>query len=94
MKLLAECLLRRKELSERLARMGAIRSKDLFETRVSRVKVTDNIDEVTAGVAKVDFAEFDKEYNNYASQLRRIDAAIQQMNWTVNVDNVDECFID
>lgn len=83
---LAEALLRRKELQGRLDRMGPIRQQDLYEVRVKRVQVTDSIDEVTAGVPKMTYAQFDQEYSHYAKQLRLIDAAIQRTNWTADVE--------
>lgn len=91
---LAECLLRRKELHDKLERMSSIRTRDMFENRVKRVKVTDSVDEVIADVPKMTFAQFDAEYNFYSKQLRLVDAAIQQINWTAEVPSVDACFTD
>lgn len=91
---LAECLLRRKELQDKLSRMDQIRQRDLYEVRVKRIKVTDAIDEVTANVPKLTYAQFDAEYSHYARQLRLVDAAIQQVNWTAEVPNIDRCFED
>ena len=91
---LAECLLRRKELQQRLDRMNQIDNKDLFEVRVQRKNVTENIDDVIAQVPKMTYAEFESEYRHYAKALRLIDGAIQQVNWTAEVDGVDQCFKD
>ena len=91
---LAECLLRRKELQQKLDRMGGIRDKDIFEVRVKRISVSDSVDEVTAAVPKLTYKEFDQEYSYYAKQLRLIDAAIQQVNWTAEIDSIDTCFND
>lgn len=83
---LAEALLRRRELQEKVDSMQGLRVADLFETKVKRMKVTDNIDDVTAQVAKVDFNQITQEYDYYASQLRKIDAVIQQANWTTEIE--------
>lgn len=83
---LAEALLRRKELQQRLDRMGKIHDKDLFEIKIRRVKVEAGTDEVTAGVPKMTYAEFDAEYNYYAKALRQVDAVIQQANWNTAVE--------
>ena len=83
---LAEALLRRKELREKLQRMDAVRTKDMFEPRVRRIKVSDAIDEVVADVPKMTWAEFNQEYDHYARQLRIIDAVIQNVNWTTDVE--------
>ena len=94
MKKLAECLLRRKELQQQIDRMKGIHAKELFEVKIQRKKVTDDVDDIIASVPKMTFAQFDAEYRYYAKQLRLVDAAIQQINWTAEVDGVDECFKD
>jgi hypothetical protein len=91
---LAECLLRRKELQQKIDRMSTIDQKDLFEVRVQRKNVTESVDDVVAQVPKLTYAEFEAEYRHYAKALRLIDGAIQQVNWTAIVDDVDQCFID
>lgn len=87
---LAEALLRRKELQDKVDQMRGLRLPELFETKVKRMKVTDNIEDVTAQVARVDFNQITREYDFYAAQLRKIDASIQQANWTtdITVDSV------
>lgn len=82
---LAELLLRRKELNEQVERLKAIRVEHLYETVVDRKKVTESLDEVVARVAKVTYNEIEAAYNHYAKQLRQVDAAIQQANWTTEV---------
>lgn len=88
---LAEALLRRKELQDKVDRMSNLRVAELFETKVQRQRVTENIDNVEAQVCKVEFNQVTKEYDFYAGQLRKIDAAIQQANWTtdIDVDSID-----
>jgi len=88
-KLLAELLLRRKELNQKVDQLKAINMEGLFELKVKRVNVTDNIDEVTAGVPKIMLAEVTAEYDFYAHALRLVDAAIQQANWNTIVDVPD-----
>ena len=94
MKKLAECLLRRKELQQKIDRIGGIKDKDLFEVKARRQAITDSIEEVVAQVPKVALKDVTKEYDYYARQLRLIDAAIQQKNWTAEVEGVDNCFND
>lgn len=95
-KKLAECLLRRKELQEKLSRMGQIHARDLFVPKVERLAVGDGRthEELRANMPKVTFAQVDAEYNHYAMQLRLIDGAIQQKNWTAEVEDIDQCFLD
>jgi len=83
---LAELLLRRKELSERLPRIAHVKDKDVYEPKIARRGVTEGVDDILASVPKLSLAEVMAEYNQTASQLRRVDAAIQQANWTVDVE--------
>ena len=94
MKKLAECLLRRKELQQKIDHIGPIRDAQIYEVKAKRVKVTDSIDDLTARVPKLELNQVTREYDHYAKQLRLIDASIQQCNWTTEVDSVDGCFVD
>ena len=91
---LAELLLRRKELRERLDRMQQINQRELFEVKARRKSVSENIDDIVAEVPKMSYAEFSAEYNALASQHRRLDALIQQANWSTQVDAPFELFKD
>lgn len=83
---LAEALLRRKELQEKVARIDNIRKQDIFDIKVQRKQAHEGIDDVIAQVPKLTLAEVNKEYDHYAKRLRLIDAAIQQTNWTVDIE--------
>ncbi len=83
---LAEALLRRKELQEKINRIQPLKAADVYETKVKRVKVTDSIDDLTVSVPKLTLSQVTAEYDYYAKQLRLIDAAIQQSNWTTELD--------
>jgi len=83
---LAEALLRRKELQAKLDRLNAINQKDLYETKTGRKRVEDGMDDVIAQVSKVSFQQFTHCYDWHAKQLRLCDAAIQQANWTSEID--------
>ena len=82
---LAEALLRRKELQDKIPRIKSVKESDIFELRTKRINVTDGVDEVTAAVPKLSHAQVDSEYNFYAKQLRLLDALIQQANWTTEL---------
>lgn len=83
---LAEALLRRKELSEKVALLRQIQSIALFEVKAKRVKVTDDLDDVVAQVPKLTASQVTQEHDWHARQLRKIDAAIQQANWSTEID--------
>lgn len=83
---LAEALLRRKELNEKVERLRAIDNRDLYETKMRRQSVAEGTDEVVAQVAKVSFQQFTSTFDWHAKQLRAIDAMIQQANWTTELE--------
>ncbi len=88
---LAEALLRRKELNQKVEQLHSIKQLDLFETKVQRRNVTDSVDDIVASVAKLDASQVTEEYDYYASALRRVDAKIQQANWTTEVELDNDC---
>ncbi len=82
---LAEALLRRKELQERMKVLSVIKDKDLFEVKAKRISVTDSVDDLVAQVPKLTVSQLMEEYNYTARQLREIDAAIQRANWETTI---------
>ncbi len=86
---LAEALLRRKELQAKVDQLKTIKDKDLFEVKGKRVKVTEDIDDLVLQVPLLTSREVTAAYDWHAKQLRLVDAAIQQANWTVTL-NVDD----
>jgi hypothetical protein len=91
---LAEALLRRKELQEKVNVLRQINEKALFEVRAQRKNVTENIDDIVAMVPKLTASQVTAEYDWHARQLRLVDAAIQQTNWTADVEVPDTTMAD
>lgn len=83
---LAEALLLRKELQSKVDRLKMIDQKSLFETKTGRGKCEEGFNDMVAEVAKISFQQFTHCYDWHAKQLRLVDAAIQQANWTCDVD--------
>ncbi len=83
---LAEALLRRKELQGKVDVLKQIQDKDLFEIKTNRQAVTENIDNIVVQVPKLTAKQVTAEFDFYARQLRLVDAAIQQANWTVEIE--------
>ena len=83
---LAEALLRRKELQGKVDVLKQIKDKDIFEVKFQRKAVNDTIDDIVAQVPKLTASQVTAEFDFYARQLRLVDAAIQQANWTVEVE--------
>jgi hypothetical protein len=75
---LAEALLRRKELQQKVDQLRQINQEGLFETVVERKNVTEAVDDVIARVSKITLPQVTAGYDYYAKHLRLIDAAIQQ----------------
>jgi len=57
-----------------------------FEVKFQRKAVNDTIDDIVAQVPKLTASQVTAEFDFYARQLRLVDAAIQQANWTVEVE--------
>lgn len=83
---LAEALLRRKELNGRVDRLSKIKDSELAQLVVRRQPVTENVDQIQATVPKLKPEEVMAEYDFAARQLRLVDAAIQQANWTTEIE--------
>ncbi|KTD29657.1 hypothetical protein Lmac_0832 [Legionella maceachernii] len=84
---LAEALLRRKELAEKLEVVKKLKDNQVFyEVRASRVKVNEGMDELSANFPKLTASQVTAEFDYVAKQLRLVDAMIQQANWTYELD--------
>lgn len=80
---LAEALLRRKELSEKLNVLRHFKDNQAFyEVRGQRVKVTEGLEDINVNYPKLELSQVTAEYDFVAKQLRLVDALIQQANWT------------
>ena len=83
---LAEALLRRKELQNKVDVLKQIKQDHLFETVMQRRQVNETVDDIVAKVPKLDAAEVTREFDWHSRQLRLVDAAIQQANWTTEIE--------
>lgn len=83
---LAECLIRRKELEQKVDLLKRVDAQALYEVKANRVKVTDSLEDIVAHVPKLTASQVTREHDWHARQLRLIDAAIQQANWTCDVE--------
>ncbi|HEX6826440.1 MAG TPA: hypothetical protein VF077_09005 [Nitrospiraceae bacterium] len=91
---LAEALLRRKELQGKVDQLKQIKDRDLFEVKGKRSKVTDDVDDIVLQVPLLSASQVTHEYDWYAKQLRHVDAAIQQVNWTATVEVPEDSMAD
>lgn len=91
---LAEALLRRKELAEKLTLVRQIKDAQLvYQVRNKRLNVTEQIDSLDVDFPKLELSQVTAEYDFTAKQLRLIDALIQQANWTTEL-TVDPMVMD
>lgn len=91
---LAEALLRRKELAEKLNIVRQIKDTQLiYQVRNKRIQVTEQIESLDVDFPKLTLSQVMAEYDFVAKQLRLVDALIQQANWTT-VLNVDPMVMD
>jgi len=91
---LAEALLRRKELQQKVDVLQQINQADLFEVKARRVNVTESLDDITAQVPKLTASQVTREFDWHARQLRLVDAAIQQANWTTEIEVATDTMSD
>lgn len=84
---LAEALLRRKELAEKLAMVRQIKDTQLiYQVRNKRIQVTEQIESLDVDFPKLNLFQVTAEYDYVAKQLRLVDALIQQANWTTALE--------
>lgn len=91
---LAEALLRRKELQGKVDVLKIIKDKALFEVKGKRTRVTEEVDDLVLQVPLMTASQVTAEYDWHARQLRLVDAAIQQANWTTKIDVGDTVMAD
>lgn len=83
---LAEALLRRKELQAKVEILKKFKDTQLYyEIRGQRTKVTEGLEDLNANYPKLECGQVTREYDWHARQLRLVDAAIQQANWTSKI---------
>ena len=91
---LADALLRRKELQQKVDQLRGIKDKDIFEFRFERKQVNDSVDDIRAQVPVLEANQVTAEFDYYANKLRLIDGAIQQLNWTADIVVDDRVWVD
>ncbi len=89
---IAQALLLRKQLEQKVEQLKPIKQlgdNGLFEIKTSRRNVSADTDEVTFQLPKISRGEVTKEFDKYATALRKLDAAVQKANWEFDVDFTD-----
>jgi len=91
---LADALLRRKELQQKVDQLRTIKDKDIFEFRFERKQINENLDDIKAQVPVLEANQVTAEFDYYANKLRLIDGAIQQLNWTTDIEVEQLVWVD
>lgn len=87
---LAEALVLRKHLQMKVQQLHPLKlagDGGVFETKVNRMKLTDEVDEVKITTPKINLEDVTKEYDKYSKALRELDTAIQQTNWKTKLES-------
>ena len=90
---IAQALLLRKQLEAKVTQLTPLKQNGddgLFSTKVKRVKVSDEIDEVAFDIPHLTLKDVTKQYDIYATALRKLDASIQKANWEFDVEFTDK----
>lgn len=91
---LASALLRRKELNAKVAQLATINKAELYQTKIARKNVTENVDDIIAQVPVLKPEEITAAYDWHARRLREIDLAIQQANHATKLEVDESIFSD
>lgn len=86
---IAEGLLLRKQLESKVKQLEPLKvqgENGVYELKVQRVKINDEVDEAKIQIPRLEIKDITKEYDHYASELRKLDSAIQKANWQFDLD--------
>ena len=85
---IAEALLLRKQLEAKVKQLEPLKiqgDNGVYDLKVERISAGENIDEAKIQIPRVQLSSITKEYDHYATELRKLDASIQEANWTHDV---------
>lgn len=83
---IAEALLLRKNLEQKLGRLEVFKEADLYEVKTERKQVKEGeIEEIKTKVPKLSLKDVMEEYNKVSKKVRQLDASIQKANWDCSV---------
>lgn len=85
---LAEALVMRKHLEAKVRQLEPLKvngDNGVYKEEVQRVNINDSVDEIRLKMPKVELSEITKEYDKYSKALRQLDTAIQQTNWSAEL---------
>lgn len=86
---IAEALLLRKQLDAKVKQLEPLKiqgESGVYDLKIERIKVSEDVDQARIMIPKLQPSDITREYDHYATQLRKIDTAIQKANWAYSVD--------
>lgn len=86
---IAEALLLRKQLEAKVRQLEPLKiqgDNGVYQLEIQRVKASEEVDEAKIKIPRLKPEDITKEYDHYATELRKIDTAIQKANWAFDVD--------
>lgn len=90
---IAEALQLRKQFEAKVKQLEPLKlngEMGVYKDEVHRAKVTDDVDQITLKIARVDIGSITREFDFYATQLRKLDTSIQKANWEFDIEYVEE----
>lgn len=93
---LAKALNLRKQLAAKVEQLKPIKiqaDQGLFVVKTTRQQLSDTVDNAVITIPRVTLADVTKTYDHYATQLRKLDDAIQETNWKTELE-FDESDVD
>lgn len=93
----AEALLLRKQLEAKVRQLEPIKQlgdQGIFEIKTQRTKISEEVDQVVMQIPKITLSDVTTEYDRYASELRKLDASIQESNWVNEVNYTGNPFAE
>ena len=85
---IAEALLLRKQLEAKVKQLEPLKMQGdngVYEFKTERRSAGENVDEVKMQIPRIELSSITKEYDHYATELRKLDASIQEANWKFEV---------
>jgi hypothetical protein len=85
---LAEALLLRKQLAQKVEQLKPIKTmgdNGMFDSKMTRKNVSESVDEITVTTPKISLSDLTRTFDHYSTQLRKLDAMIQRVNWETEI---------
>lgn len=86
---IAEALLLRKQLEQKVEQLKPLKlngENGVYKLEIQRVKISEEVDEARISIPRLQPSDVTREYDHFATELRKLDTAIQKANWQFDID--------